>query len=1218
MNNYKINYPDNLPISKHINEIKDLFKQNNIIIVCGETGSGKTTQLPKLLLEMGLGDIGMIGHTQPRKVAARTISKRIGEELGNPDVVGYKVRFQDKSTLDTKIKLMTDGILLQEIQTDRLLKKYSALIIDEVHERSLNIDFILGYLKSIIKKRPDLKIIITSATIENEKISQFFYNAPVVFVEGKTYPVDIIYQEVGVDNDDLDLNDAIYKAIESCLEIERGNVLVFLPGEAEIKDCIYHLKHSLLKHCNILALFSRQNEQEQQKVFIDDGSLKIIITTNVAETSLTIPGIKYVIDSGLAKVKRYNPRYRVDQLLVEKVSQANLKQRAGRAGRVSHGMCIRLLSQDDFNQRTEFATPEILRSNLANVILKLLTLRLGDPMSFPFLDMPDKQAFADGYKTLYQLKAVNDEYYLTDVGRLLANIPIDCNLAKMLLESKKLNVLEDMLIIVAFLSISDPRQNPIEHKELSKQSHMQFMDKKSEFIGIINLWVWFNEQKASLKQKQLIQLCHKNFLSYTHLREWVELYILLKQVITHNKSDITLNYELIHRGLLSGLMNNIGQKDLVDDYYLGINGKKFHIHPTSYITKPKWILSSNLTQTSRLYARVNAEIDPKWLVPYVTHLVKYNHTNEQYDEKRGEVTTLQSTLFYGLTIEKKRVPLARVDPILAREVFIEQGIVLNKLNKNYSFIKHNQSVINKIENLEDKIRASIIIIEEELTKFYKNVIPLNIFDIRTFDVWLKDNEDSLKLSMESFSKVFDSIDETIKLYPDYLLFDKTRINLKYVFDHNHLADGVTANIALAHLNMVDENKFSWLVPGFIRDKIAFIIKQLPKNIRVQLNPINDTINKFLDSANAGNDFNTELVKYIKNTINVEIDPIVFYNIDYPTYLKFHFKVVDKNDVIYSDDIEELKNKLAKKLKSYISSAVDEHQVLDIKSWSSELDNLLEETTLNKNAQKIIGYKALVYVDKKINLTILTDKDKAKTATMNGLFHLVKTQLNEQIRYIESKKFKNFNNVLLYIKDHYTADLILNDFVFQVLRMSINLDNIPRNESDFITLVNQSRQSIIQNMVDLGDNLASCIALYHKIKLRVMKHDLKEIILEQLDNLMYEGFIKDTPYVYLLRYSTYFEAINKRVDKYANNPIRDRTLQDEVTNVYEAWYNYVDVMEENNHSLNREVYDFRFKIEELRVALFAQELKTLFPISTKRLFKELECFSGFTQVIKGLV
>ena len=902
----EIAYPDNLPISRDIELIKKVVLANQVVIICGETGSGKTTQLPKMLLQLGYANRHIIGHTQPRRVAAKTIAKRIAIELNNPDLVGYKIRFIDKIKPQTRIKLMTDGILLQEIQTDKYLNKYSALIIDEAHERSLNIDFILGYLKTILPNRKDLRLIITSATIDNTKISKFFNDAPVINVEGKTYPVDIIYQPLN----DTNLNDAIYTAVKSCLSIEQGNVLIFLPGEREIRDCLHFLKKSDLNIYEILPLFSRQNEVEQNRAFLEDDHLKIIISTNLAETSLTIPGIKFVIDSGLARIKRYNSRNKVEYLQVENISRASSKQRSGRAGRTGHGMCIRLFSEEEFGLRREFTEPELLRSNLANVILKLISFNLGDPEKFPFLDLPDNKAFSDGFKILFQLGALDEDNRITHLGRKISQIPLDCNLSRMLIAGHEFNCLNEVLIIVAYLAIIDPLEHPIEYQQLAYQRHQIWANKKSDFISILNLWYWHqNEVLHKKSNKSLLEKCRYNFVSLSRLRDWHELYGQLKDALSNigmaksikSHTDFVQNeikqeypYQLIHQALLTGLLNNIGQKDLVFNHYIGTNSKKFMIHPSSSVDKSKWLVSANLTQTTKLYGKINAYIEPLWLVSLTAHLIKHTYANEHWDKSRGEVVATRSTLLMGLLIEKKSVAVGQLNPKLGREIFIKQALVNGEVFKNYAWLKHNNNVIQSIEKLEDKLRSSLLIMEDELFNFYDEHLPDGLFDIRSFDKWCLDNGEILKLDQQKFISQFMQEITSTNLYPDFIISGTEKIKLKYVFNPESQFDGVTAIIHLNQINQINPSTFTWLVPGLIRDKLTHLIKKMPKIVRTSLNPINEFITAFLEKNNNNIELDliSQFTQYINEVKSLKIAINDIANIPLPCYLNCHFEVLD--------------------------------------------------------------------------------------------------------------------------------------------------------------------------------------------------------------------------------------------------------------------------------------------------------------------------------------
>ncbi len=1224
----QVTYPQNLPVSQEIEKIKQLVLQNQVVIVCGETGSGKTTQLPKMLYEMGFVDNNkIIGHTQPRVVAAKSIAHRIGEELNSHDLVGYKVRFQDRTQSSTAIKLMTDGILLQEIQSDKSLKRYSALIIDEAHERSLNIDFILGYLKTILQQRTDLKIIITSATIDNDKLSKFFNNAPVISVVGKTYPVDIIYQPLNeLEEETLDLNQAIFSSIESCLEIESGNILVFLPGEREIKDCISFLRKTTLHRLQLLPLFSRQNEVEQNLIFRDDGKLKIIVTTNLAETSLTIPGIKYVIDSGLARVKRYNSRYKVEQLQIEKISQASAKQRSGRSGRLSHGLCIRLYSELDFNTRSQFTDPEILRSNLANVILRLLSFRLGEPATFPFLDRPADKAFNDGFKTLFCLNAINENEEITNIGRQISLIPVDVNLARILVSAgSQFNALSEALIIVSFLAIIDPREYPYIAQEKAKQAHQIWVDKQSDFMTVLNLWQWYKNELLHKKSHRLLhETLSKHFLSAMRMREWGELYGQLKEVV-HNlkfkENTIATSYELLHQALLTGLIINIGQKDLVENYYLGTNSKKFYIHPSSAVNKAKWICSAQLMQTTKLYARMNAYILPEWIIPISKHLVKYTYSNERWEKKRGEVVVTQATLLYGLLVDRRSVAFSKLNPQLSREVFIRDGVVPNELvpnklvpnelvpnelGKQYGFITHNQKVIHQLEKLEDKLRTALVLFEDELFTFYDKVIPYDVCDIRSFNIWCKDNEDKLKLDEKSFIEQFSQVKNSVELYPNHIISNTESIALKYIFDPSNVNDGVNALLELGQLNRLNLNAFEWLVAGLIRQKITYIIKSLPKLVRVGLNPQNNFITSFLEKADINRSFAEQLATFIEHATKINVKPSDILRIELPCYLKIHFKITDKQKIIWEgDDLSLARVFLADKLHTLVSNLSSNYEILNITSWIHPLKDLLQPTELKINNKTITGYYTLIVKDNTINFVVTDNLAKASISSKKGLLYLVKLHLTTQLKYLEQKQFNNFKPTSLLLSDIYDKNTLLNDCIMFVLRMSIDVTLFPQSGEEFSQLVMSSKDKLSSSIADFSVTIFAIATLYNQVKRTIINHPLKDIIVLQLDDLIFKDFLKYVNYDNLKNLSRYLQAILYRLNKYSNNPKKDQILEDEVMVLYNEWYDLIDNLETTHKVVPQELYDFKYKIEELRISLFAQEIKTIDKVSSKRLQRLLQ-------------
>lgn len=1219
----KISYPEELPVSQEIASIKEFAIKNQLIIVCGETGSGKTTQLPKMLLELGYAQTGLIGHTQPRRIAARSLANRISHELGSTEIttrqselVGYKMRFQDKTNPNTAIKLMTDGILLQEIQNDRLLLQYSALIIDEVHERSLNIDFILGYLKQILPKRPDLKVIITSATLENEKLAKFFNNAPIVNVTGKTYPVDIVYQDINDNEDENNLNLAIYKAIKAALEIEPGNVLIFLPGEREIKLCLNLLRKTELNNYELLPLFARQNSEAQSLIFNSNGKIKIILATNIAETSLTIPGIKFVIDSGIARVKRYTIRNRIEQLQIEPISQASAKQRAGRAGRVSHGMCIRLFSESDFNLRRQFTEPELLRSNLANVILRLMTLNLGDPRQFEFLDPPDAKTFNDGLRTLFQIGAIDESNQITALGRKLAQIPVDVQLARVLVAAgEKFKVLSEALIIVAFLAIQDPREFPIEHQQLVKERHSLWVDKDSEFIQILNLWNWYhNELHHKKSNKKLLEICHKQFLSLARMREWHEMHRELRETTLRfgfKENTIPADYQNLHSAILSGFITNVGQKDIVENYYLSTNDRKYWPHPSLLITPAKWMVAASIVETSRVYARNCAKIEPNWLSGIADHLYKYTYSNQHWDKKRGEVIANESVLLYGLLIITRKISYSKIDPTLSQEIMIKEALINNQLLKTYPFVIHNLQVVNELNQIEDKLRTSLALIEEELYNFYVSRLDSSVMDQLTLEQFLNSNSEALKIDRDEFINRLTSSYEELNLYPDDLLVNGQTIKLKYIFDHESNEDGLIALINLDKLNLIDSSDaFIWLVPGLIREKIAYLIRSLPKNQRILFNPIQESISEFLQSTRIRNNFFNEFIHYAKTHKNLVLHYPDLLTIKFPTQLNCHFRIMDKKQLLESgDDLEIIKKKVMPLLSKIVVNNSTNQQINNLSGFIPEIQSLLEPVELKDGNRNLIAYKSLIH-DKngQINYIVVGNLDEAERSSRVGLLHLIKVQLKEQQKYLSNKKIANFTKISMALSDLYHKDelsdsctnYILNHVILNLIGTKLN-----PNKEEFDQIITMVKATLGSFSVEFENCLSKVADLYHEIKLKINEHPLFDIIQLQLDDLIYPKFLSHTKWKFLQNFSRYLQAIVIRLNKYPNAIMRDQQLDYEINTIYNTWYNHVETLEENQISISSSLYDFKYSIEELRISLFAQEIRTLYPVSSKRLNSELE-------------
>ncbi|HWU83594.1 MAG TPA: ATP-dependent RNA helicase HrpA, partial [Methylophilaceae bacterium] len=900
----KPQYPEELPVSGKKDEIAAAIQKHQVVIVCGETGSGKTTQLPKICLDLGRGVAGMIGHTQPRRIAARSVASRIAQELQSPlgETVGYKVRFNDKLSESSYIKLMTDGILLAETQGDRFLNAYDTIIIDEAHERSLNIDFLLGYLKQLLPKRPDLKIIVTSATIDADRFSRHFKGAPVIEVSGRTYPVEIRYRPLGkpgfmakeIDSDDSEedlellgqdlmgvkrkariearwlqeddeeeaIEEAILDAADDLLRLGDGDILVFLPGEREIRDVADHLRKyqgrsAKLRHIEVLPLFARLSIEDQQKIFRRSNTTRIVLATNVAETSLTVPGIKYVIDAGLARVNRYSPRAKVEQLQIEKISQAAARQRAGRCGRVSNGICVRLYSEEDYNSRSEFTDPEILRSSLAAVILRMAALKLGDVADFPFIEAPSSRLINDGYQLLQELGAVDAQRQLTEVGSQLARLPLDPRVGRMILAAKKEGCLREILIIASALAIQDPRERPMDKREAADQAHAKFAHESSDFMSFLKLWNFYEDAfKHKKSNKELLNKCHQNFLSFLRMKEWRELYWQLEEIaqdMAFKLNTEEAGYDAIHRALLSGLLGNIGFKDGEADTYQGARGIRFSIAPGSVLKKsrPKWVMAAELMDTTKLYARCVAKIEPDWIEPLARGLTESHYSDPRWDRKPAQVIAWELVSLYGLTIvPKRRVHYGPIDPNESREIFIREALANMEFDTRAPFFAANKRLIAEIEELEHKARRQDVLVDEHvLFAFYDSRVAQDIVNGAGFEKWREEAEKGnprlLYLTKDDLMR-HGAAGVTEAQFPETFELDGVTVPLKYRFEPGHVLDGVTATIPLALLNQLDPTRAEWLVPGMLREKVTYLIKALPKTFRRVCVPVPDFVTAFLE------------------------------------------------------------------------------------------------------------------------------------------------------------------------------------------------------------------------------------------------------------------------------------------------------------------------------------------------------------------------------------
>ena len=916
-----ITFPESLPVSARREEIARAIEQHQVVIVSGETGSGKTTQLPKIALALGrglgAGGRGLIGHTQPRRIAASSVAKRIAQELNSPlgEIVGYKVRFQDRLSPGASVKLMTDGILLAETQTDPLLKAYDTLIIDEAHERSLNIDFLLGYLRQILPHRPDLKVIVTSATIDAERFAQHFASArgpaPVIHVSGRLYPVEQRWRPFEEDRD-YDLNDAIADAVDELWREGPGDVLVFLPGEREIRDAAEHLRKHHPPGVEILPLYARLSQQEQDRVFEPGGAPRIVLATNVAETSLTVPGIRYVIDSGLARVKRYSYRNKVEQLQVEPVSQAAANQRAGRCGRVANGICIRLYDEQDFASRPRFTDPEILRSSLAGVILRMKSLGLGNVEDFPFIEPPPRRAIADGYQLLAELNAVDEHNELTAIGRELAKLPLDPRIGRMILEARERQSLAEVLIIASALSVQDVRDRPLEQQQAADEKHRKFDDEKSEFMGYLKLWKWLDESRGGqgnaprLSNRRYEQLLRDHFISPRRVREWRDIHSQLHTVVAEHGWRLNTQpatYEQIHLAMLSGLLGNIGIKSDEDEWYLGARGIKFWRHPGAHLSKRpgRWIVAAELVETTRLYARGIAAIQPEWIPGLAGHLLKKQLLDPHWEKKRAEVVAVERATLYGLVIyNDRRVNYGKVDPAGAREIFIREALVHGEWDTRLPFLAHNQKMVRQVEELEHKSRRQDVLVDDELIyAFYDQQVPADVTSGATFERWYREESRRrprlLMLTREELMR-HEAAGITTAAFPKTIRLGGVDCSVSYLHDPGDPKDGVTVTVPIFALNQVSEERCEWLVPGMLKDKVLALVKSLHQKPRARLVPLPEYVEQFVGSVEFGQGSLMEaLLKSVRERTQLDVKRGDFKLETLSPHLFMNFRVVDEHD-----------------------------------------------------------------------------------------------------------------------------------------------------------------------------------------------------------------------------------------------------------------------------------------------------------------------------------
>ncbi|WP_159876200.1 ATP-dependent RNA helicase HrpA [Aquitalea denitrificans] len=1233
-------FDDALPVNQKLDDIKATIAAHQVVIICGETGSGKTTQIPKICLELGRGVYGLIGHTQPRRLAARSVATRIAQELGSQlgEHVGFKVRFTDKLSEKSVIKLMTDGIMLAETQTDRYLEAYDTIIIDEAHERSLNIDFLLGFLKQLLPRRPDLKIIITSATIDADRFARHFDGAPVIEVSGRTFPVEVRYRPLKQRDEDereMEMEDAIVDAADELSRQGAGDMLVFLPGEREIRETAEKLRKSGIRGYEILPLFARLSNEDQQKIFKPSGGRRIVLATNVAETSLTVPGIKYVIDTGLARINRYSPRAKVEQLQVEKISQAAARQRAGRCGRVEAGICVRLYAEDDFNSRPAFTDPEIVRSNLAAVILRMAALRLGQVDAFPFLEAPSSRLIADGYQVLTELGAVTDSNELTSVGKELARIPVDPKVGRLLLAGRDFGCMREVLIIASALSIQDPRERPFEAREAAERAQARFNDEKSDFLSYLHLWDFFREAiKHKKSNRLLVNTCHEHFLSYLRLREWRELHGqlaeiaselgLIKREAAHadaEQPDAQMSqkkrqqldavaYENLHKALLTGLVGNIGMKNLEGDDYLGARGVSFHVFPGSGLkkSKPKWLVAAELVETTRLYARCVAKIEPEWVEKLAPHLVKYHYFEPHWEKSRGEVVASERVTLYGLTlIPRRAVSYGRIAPEESRELFIRGALVNMDYVSNAPFFQRNQQLIREVEQLEHKARRQDVLVDEEaLYAFYHERIPATVVDAASFEAWRKEAEKTepklLHLTRDELMR-HAAQHVTENQFPEWLELEDGKLRLKYRFEPKHPLDGVTMDVPLAILNRLQPAPFEWLVPGMVRDKLQQLLKGLPKQVRRCCVPVPDFVTRFLSSnPDQQQPIAPQLARFIlRETGGVKVDIDEFNKQELPEHLLFNFRIIDdgKQEIGLGRDLLALQKQFGQAAQLTFRDSSADFERDEVSSW--DFGDLPESIQFARGRQQLTGYPALTLEQDKVAIRLFDTQPEAERHHRAGVIRLLQLQLKEQMKQL-GKGLSGMTQIGLNLRNVANVDVLLADAIACICdRAFIGEDTLPRSEKAFNEQKTRARTrlpAVIQAVTQyLGQIGSEYMVLYTKLQ----KHRLGNELQQQLSRLVYPGFLQATPWAQLPQLTRYMRAMSLRMDKQPANPQRDGQRAAEIRELWNKWEaRLADERERGEPS--PALLEFRWQLEELRVSLFAQELKTPYPVSVKRLQK----------------
>jgi ATP-dependent helicase HrpA len=1292
-----ITFPESLPVSGKREEITAAIQAHQVVIVCGETGSGKTTQLPKIALAMGRGKLNypagqhgkLIGHTQPRRIAASSVAKRIADELKTPlgEVVGYKVRFQDRLSRDASVKLMTDGILLAETQTDPLLKAYDTIIIDEAHERSLNIDFLLGYLRQLLPRRPDLKVVITSATIDAQRFADYFASvkgpAPVIMVSGRMFPVEQRWRPFE-ESRDYDLNDAIADAVDELWQSPHsaGDILIFLPGEREIREAADHLRKHLAhqplnRNAEVLPLFARLSQAEQDRIFDGHTGRRIVLATNVAETSLTVPGIRYVVDAGTARVKRYSFRSKVEQLMVEPVSQAAANQRAGRCGRVADGICIRLYDEQDFSGRSRFTDPEILRSSLAAVILRMKALHLGAVEDFAFIEPPQRRAIADGYQLLAELGAVDDDNELTPVGRTLAKLPLDPRVGRMILEAKDRQALDEVLVIASALSVQDVRDRPMDKQAQADQAHAKFDDEKSEFVGYLKLWKWLGDSRGGhdaahkLSNRQYETLLRENFVNVRRVREWRDIHSQLHSVIGEQSwhlNDRPASYEQLHLSMLCGLLGNMGCKSDEDDWYLGARGIRFYRHPGAKLSKKpgRWIVAAELVETTRLFGRGIANIEPQWIEQVAGHLLKKQLLDPHWEKKAAQVTALERATLYGLVVYNgRRVNFGRVDPVTAREIFIREALVAGNWDTKLPFLAANQKLIQQVQDIEHKARRQDVLVDEELIyAFYDQQLPADVCSGASCESWYKDEVKKqprlLTLSREELMR-HEAAGITTQAFPKTLRLGGVDCLATYLHEPGDAKDGVTVDVPLFALNQVNEERCEWLVPGMLKDKIQALIKTLHQRPRSRLVPLPDTATRMAEQLNEPQLFGSgsltdAVLKLVRDATSLDVKRGDMKLDMLPAHLFMNFRVVDEHgrQLGTGRNLGALKGELGSQARGAFQalaglknlavsvqpstgknagSAPDSAPNRPLAqagraqaapeniaqkapkaperytSWSfGELPELME---IRKGAQTLIGFPALIDLGDAVTIEVFDEPDAAAAKHRAGLRRLFSLQIKDALKYLEKNLPDLQKMATAYMLVGRAADNsgggTLEELRTQIIEVALDraflLDPLPTNEAEFKKRVDDGRGRLTLIASEVARLAAGILAEFAMAQRKIK--DSKNATEAALDAAQQLQRLVPKRFLTATPYTQlqHFARYLKAITARLEKWRADPARDAaRMAELRPQEQRYWRLVAERKGATDARMQEFRWLLEELRVSFFAQELRTPQPVSVKRLDK----------------